>query len=647
MKDFPPPLTHYTPEATTRPDTASPARFLRWLVREQIDLVAVAALCSMLWMLPATLTPWILGRAIDDGVLAGDGGRLGQWLAALLVVTVLGAGSGVLYHTTAVRSWLVASYGTTSLVTNKTIELGHVLPRRVPTGEALSVSGSDGHQFGSFLEIVARAMANLVSYVVVATIVLSVDLELGLVVLTVAPLLVLVSAPLLRPMSRAQHQERSRDSELTGRATDIVAGLRILRGIGGETTFGNSYAAQSQRVRRAGVRAGFWAAVVEATGVALSGGFVIVLAWLGIAKVHSGELAIGELITFLGYALFLLNPIRVFFEATHKVARALVSARKAVAVLSQPNPWPGAGPGASRGPAADPDPQVSWDPRGELVDEVSGLRVRPGSLTVLVSAVPEETAALADRLGRYLPGGFEPLPIEPGDDLAPTAAKAARAASAARRAELLEQDRRRAHEPWGVSLGGVDLSRVPLRRVRETILVSDTGSQLFAGTLQEAVDPRARLTRTQAEQAMHCAAAEDVYEIVPGGWQGLIDERGRGLSGGQRQRLVLARALATDAPVLVLVEPTSAVDAHTEALIAARLRPARRGRTTVVTSVSPLLLHQADDIAVLQNGRVVATGSHAELVASCPAYRTIVLRGERPAPSPSIPAASVPQGDRP
>ncbi|HEV7194574.1 MAG TPA: ATP-binding cassette domain-containing protein, partial [Pedococcus sp.] len=119
----------------------------------------------------------------------------------------------------------------------------------------------------------------------------------------------------------------------------------------------------------------------------------------------------------------------------------------------------------------------------------------------------------------------------------------------------------------------------------------------------------------------------EVLDAVPDGLDGLVEERGRSYSGGQRQRLALTRALLTDAPVVVLVEPTSAVDAHTEARIAERLARHRRGRTTVVTTVSPLMLGRADEVILLEDGLAVARGTHRALLEN-PAYRRIVIRGE-------------------
>jgi ABC-type multidrug transport system fused ATPase/permease subunit len=167
---------------------------------------------------------------------------------------------------------------------------------------------------------------------------------------------------------------------------------------------------------------------------------------------------------------------------------------------------------------------------------------------------------------------------------------------------------------------------VPIAAVRQRIVVSDSASQVFAGTLQEAIDPHHRLTREQAETALYTAAADDVFTALDGGWQGELEERGRGLSGGQRQRVVLARVLASDPDIVVLVEPTSAVDAHTEALIAERLAAHRAGRTTVVATGSPLLLHHADRVALLSGGVVTAYGTHEELLRTNRDYRSVVAR---------------------
>lgn len=621
MRDYPPLVTAWTERSTgasdpTVPDTRSAAALLRWFVRHQGLIFLACSALSLTWVLPAATAPWVLGRAVDEGIVPGDAGRLTLWVLVLLAVTVVGALSGMVYHTTVVRSWLVALYTTTLLVAHKSVSLGHILPRRVPTGEVLSVSDSDSNQFGGFLEVLTRAIGELVALGAIAVIVLRINAELGLVILLVAPLLVLTSTPLLRPMGNAQTRERTRDSELTGRATDIVAGLRILRGIGGERTFGENYARQSQRVRDAGVRAGAWQALVDAIGVLLSGLFVVALMWLGIGEVREGRLRIGELITFLGYALFLLQPIQTFFVLAQKGTRAVVSARKTASVLGQSAPWP------------QRVPRGRLDPTQALVDEASGLSVRPGSLTIVVSADPEESAALADRLGRYLPRESDPLAMDGDEDARGRSAVLARARAEESRRSVQTRDAERAAQRWGVRLGEMDLAEADLADVRCTILVSDTGAFVFAGTLQECIDPHGRCTREAAEAALRAAAAEDVYDITPGGWQGVLDERGRGLSGGQRQRLVLARALAQDPPILVLVEPTSAVDAHTEARIAERLRAHRAGRTTVVVSASPLLLRHADEVAFLADGGV-ETAAHEDLLARSVAYRELVLRGER------------------
>src|SRR5690625_79179 len=596
-----------------RPDTRSPGRFLWWLLRRQRGLVAVIGLLSVVFLLPAAIAPWALGRAIDEGIIGGDTRAFATWVGLLAVTTLLGAAVGGLHHYLSVKAWLIASYGTIGLVTNKTLQLGHVQGRRTPTGEALSVAGADSTQFGAFAEVTGRAIGNVAAYLIVAVIVLNTNVHLGLIILLVAPVLALLTGPLLRPLQKAQTQERSRNSELTSMATDIVAGLRILRGIGGEGTFAANYEKQSGRVREAGVRAGVWSGTIDAAGVLLSGVFIVGLMILGVREVTGGNLSVGALVTFLGYALFLLEPIRTLFEFAQKLILSFVSAEKTIHLLSHDSPWP-------------PRGETALDEHAPLHDVASGATFAPGKTTMIVSAVPEDGAALADRLGRYLPEE-QPIALDPVEELAGSAARAARRQNAAARRAASEQDTHRAARPWGVELGGIDLGTVPLGHVRQTILVQDAKPAVFAGTLQRAIDPEGTLTREQAEESLAAAAAQDVYESVPGGWQGLLEERGRGLSGGQRQRLVLARSYAARPPILVLVEPTSAVDAHTEVLIAERLPEIRRGQTTIVATSSPLLLHHADEVVLLTDGRVTARGTHIDLLASCPDYRNVVVRG--------------------
>ncbi len=527
---------------------------------------------------------------------------------------MIGALFGIVMHTYIVRTWLIALYATMKMVTRKAAQMGHVLPRRTPTGEVLSVASSDSDEFGALTEILARVWTQLVAYVVVALIVLSTSVQLGVLLLVAAPVLVGASYPLLKPLHRRQEVERGRNSDLTSLATDIVAGLRILRGIGGERTFGSNYASQSQLARKAGQSAGIWQAAIEAVGVLFSGVFVVLLVWLGTRQVIAGELTVGQLISFLGYALFMIYPIQTFFEFAQKLTRALVSAQKAIAIYEQRPPWT---------EATDPQPLPA---HGDLVDSQTGFVAHEGQLTIVVSAVPEDTSALADRLGRYLSRDTEPVSQKLDEGVKGRAARRARAERAADRRRLALIDEERARAAWGVTLGGMDLAAARLDDVRRRILVSDSASQLFAGTLQDAVDPHGRLTREQAEEALRVANAEDVYDALPGGWQGRLDERGRGLSGGQRQRVVLARALAQDADILVLVEPTSAVDAHTEARIAERVADVRRGRTTVVTTVSPLWLHHADRIVLVQDNEAISAGTHEDLLLDSPEYRRVVTR---------------------
>ena len=345
----------------------------------------------------------------------------------------------------------------------------------------------------------------------------------------------------------------------------------MLRGIGGEQVFHERYRRESQATRSAGVEVARVQSVLEALQVFLPGVFVVLIVWLGARSAVGGDITPGELVAFYGYAAFLMIPLRTVTEFANKLIRARVSARRVCKVLSQ------------RPDVVDPVSPAASPPAGsDLSDDRTGLRVRAGTLVAIVADQPDESAHLADRLGLTA--------AEPDDD---------------------------------VRLGGVPLTRLRRDEVRSRILVSDTGTTLFSGRLADRLDVGGR---GGLDQALATASAQDVLDALPDGLDAEVTERGRSFSGGQRQRLVLARALTVDPEVLVLVEPTSAVDAHTEARIAARLGAHRAGRTTIVTSSSPLVLEEVDEVAYLSGGRIVAVGRHHDLLATNPAYRAVVTR---------------------
>jgi ABC-type multidrug transport system fused ATPase/permease subunit len=532
----------------------------------------VGGMCfGVLWMSSQAVMPFVIGRAIDRGVAAKDSSALLFWGGVMLLIGLVQAVTGIMRHRFAVTNWLTAAYRVVQLVGRHAVHLGATLPRKVSTGEVVAIGTSDLSHIGNVMDVTARFTGAIVSFLLVSAILLTTSVPLGLVVLLGVPLLMLVVGPLLRPLQEKALHQRGMMSDLSNTASDIVSGLRVLRGIGGEQVFLERYRRESQDTRRAGVEVARVQSVLDALQVFLPGVFVVVVVWLGARAAVAGDITPGELVAFYGYAAFLMIPLRTVTEFANKLIRGRVSARRVCKVLALT-------PEVTEPAAAVPSPA----PGGDLVDARTGLHVRAGTLVAVVADQPDDSAALADRLGLMTP--------VPDDD---------------------------------VSLGGVPLTRLPRKEVRDRILVSDSAATLLSGVLSERLDVRGNCDLTEA---ISTASAEDVLEALPEGLDAVVTERGRSFSGGQRQRLVLARALAVDPEVLVLVEPTSAVDAHTEARIAGRLPGHRAGRTTVVTTSSPLVLDVVDEVAHLSGERIVAVGPHADLLASSPAYRAVVTR---------------------
>ncbi len=564
------------------PPTTGPAGLLWWFARRQWGIQTVAVLLGVVQMGAHSVGPYLLGRAVDDGLAQGFGPGLFRPVAALVGLGLVSAVASAVGHRYDVACWMRAAFTSCELVGRTAARSGHAITATLPTGEVVSAVANDSLRIGELYANLARFVGSVVAYGVVAYLMLRQSLTLGLVVVLGLPLVALALGQLVRPLHRKQAAQREASGRLTTLGADTVSGLRILRGIGGEQEFVGRYAAQSQEVRRRGVAVAGTQSWMDALQVLLPGAFVALLVWLGAHMTLDGALTPGRLVTTYGFAAFLAWPVQNATMMLQAGTRAWVGAAKVLDVLRVVPPT-----GTRPATAAAPEPGAA------LVDEVSGVRVDPGRLVALVSADPDESAAVATRMGRF------------DDD---------------------------AERGTPVRFGGAALADLARDEVRRRVVVAEATAHLFSGRLGAELDVRGTATPDDLHRVIALADAHDVLDSVPDGLDGELPEKGRSLSGGQRQRVALARALLVDPEVLVLVEPTSAVDAHTEARIARRLAEARRGRSTLVVTASPLVLEHVDEVQLLVDGRLVARGTHRELLdgAAGPRiadhYRTVVGR---------------------
>ena len=611
-----------TPDAPLpHPPSLGAGALLRWLLRRAAVPVTLATLAACTSNIIQAIVPAFLGQALDAGIENGLNGRVWGIGALLLVLFVVYAVGDTMLSYFGVTAWMRTAFDVDRLVGRQISATGKDLSRQVSTGEVATIIASDAEYLGNLIEYLPALLGAAASFIVVAVLMLRTSVSLGLVVILGMPLVAAIVTLVIRPLQKRQAVQREAQSAVTTITTDTVAGLRILRGIGGEDVFARRYRDASQELRRRGVEVASSQATLMTLQVLLPGLFAAIVVWVAARMAVAGSLTPGGLITFYGYTAYLSWPLWVFTSSVQDYTRAVVGARRLSRLLEVA---PAAGSLVER---LNLDPAAAHPVSGDLVDTGSGLRLEEGRMTALVCPDPQVSADLATRLGRFTDAG-------------PT-----------------------------VTLAGRPLTTMPLEQVRASVVVSGATAQLFTGTLREALDVRGGpdprpagvedLVRAEAErttgadvdqqvraqereapgddrllEAIEIADAGDVLTSLSEGLAGMITEKGRSLSGGQRQRVALARALLTEAPALVLIEPTSALDSHTEARVAARVHRARAGRTTVVVTASPLVLEACDEVVFLDSsGAELLRSTHRELMAMARSgdaqaadYRAVVSR---------------------
>ncbi|MGW0391780.1 ABC transporter ATP-binding protein [Streptomyces sp. NPDC003042] len=563
---------------------------LRRTIGGQRRRVTGASLLGMAHQGCEAMVPVVIGVIIDEAVATGSSGALLRWL---LVLAVLFFVLSTCYRTAAritdgagerAAHRLRLDLGARVLHPGGGADTG-----RLP-GELTAVATGDTARVGAVAAALPYGISALAGLAISAVVLLRISVPLGLLVLLGIPPLLWLGHRISRPLEQRSEVEQERAAHASGVAADLVAGLRVLKGIGAEQAAVTRYRRTSQDSLAAALRAARSRAWHDGAILTLTGIFIAAIGLVGAYLAMRGTISVGELVAAVGLAQFLLGPFQLLTYVNAEFAQGRASADRIAEVLTS-------SPAVTAGSAATPDPVAGrLRLRGVTHGALRGLDldIAPGSLVGLVARDPAVATDLLLCLGREL---------DPAEG--------------------------------AIELDGVSLSELDPDGVRRAILVAHHDAALFESTLLDNVRAPTEIDTAEidtadgdaadVEPALAASAADDVARALPRGADTPLTERGRSLSGGQRQRVALARALAADHPVLVVHDPTTAVDTVTESRIAARLRELRRGRTTILVTTSPALLAVTDRVVVLEDGAVSADGRHPELVATDEAYRSVVL----------------------
>ncbi|WP_194923304.1 ABC transporter transmembrane domain-containing protein [Catenulispora pinisilvae] len=567
---------------------SAPSLIRAALLSRRRDL-AMACLLYSSHQLGESLVPVVVGAAI---AAAADGGpaRTAPWLAVLAADFALLSLSFRFGARASQRAKQYAAHEVRMLVVDRAVRPGGGV--EPPPGALLTLAGSDAARIGAFAGICASGLAAAVALVVATALLMWFSPVLGAVVLVCVTVLLLAISKASDRLRAGYRGEQQGSADAATLAEDIVRGLRVLRGIGAERAAADAYTAASRSALNAAARTARMESSLAGLRTLATGTYLMVIAGVGGWLALGGRLSLGHLVSALGLAQFLTGSLQTLFGLGPARARAIASAERVLELV--------------RAPVGVIEPQV---PGLEAPDGRDASNVSDVSDVFDASDADLQFRAAVGRSGTALdftvqPGRITGLVVDDTRAAADVPALLAR-----------EYDPVRGE----VRLGGRALRDYDLDTLRSTVLVALHDAALFPGTVRD------NLGAHGSADAARTATADQVISTLSEGWDTVLSEGTRSVSGGQRQRLALARALAARPAVLVLHDPTTAVDSATEAVIADNLRRYRENQTTLIVTTSPTLLSRCDRV-VFCDSRGAVDSTHDELVASLDAYRAVVVR---------------------
>ena len=571
-------------------------------LRAQRSTALFGVLSGVSWSLAKLTAPALVRRGIDLGIRSHDARQLSAAVAGLLLVGVVQAGLAGFrrYFAISLAARVETDLRARLFVHVLRLDLG--FHARTPAGQLVSRCASDLQQIQQPFASVPMTVSNAVMLTGSALLLVRIDPALAFFALAPAVLIFLVARKFTAQLGpRAQTLQRA-VGRLTAMIQEAISGIRAIKGLGLERVERERVRSQAELAYQAALRMNETrSAFMPLIEFLPALGLVCVL-WLGGQRVAAGTMTVGQLVQFNYYLLMLVGPLRITGITVAQFQRASVSAGLIQALLAiRPtirdacHSLAPSQAGAAPGPRSERlDPPGGGEVVFDAVDFRYGdgnpllsgldLRIRAGETVALVGATGSGKTTLTALIARF----------------------------------------------YDVSAGRVTLDGSDVRTLRLSELRADVGmvfedALLFSGSIRENIAfgvPSAE--QSDIERAARSAGAHDFIMEQEAGYETIVGERGLSLSGGQRQRIALARALLTNPRVLILDSATSAVDASKEDEIRDALSRVMRDRTTILIAHRAATLCLADRVLLLDEGRIVASGSHAELLETSAVYRKIL-----------------------
>ena len=567
-------------------------RFIGSLLLRERRGIGLAALSGLSWQGAAILTPVIAAQAID-AIDGGERNAVYLWAAVAVGIGVVETVAGAGRHIFAMRNRARGLAHVRDDVLQHALRLDARFHDRFPPGELMSRSSSDAEVVSRVLDASGHTVGYLVTVVGASVVLLLIDWQLALLILAPLPLLVVGFWRYARRYSTRTKVFQEELGHQSALVEETVAGIRVVKGLGAGAALSQRFLESSERVRaRALDVVSVDAVFLPALEIVPLLDQVLVL-WFGGQRVLDGNLSLGEFVAFNAYVVILVWPLRVLGQRISTVQNAVAAAERIVEALEEE--------AAVRDPAdpraLDPAPhgadvrfeevRFGFDERKPVLDGFD-LHVGPGASVALVGRTGSGKSTVAALLTRF----YDP-------------------------------------QAGTVRVDGVDVRQLSLAELRKAIALVAEETYLFTDTVRANVAfGRDGATDAEIEAAARAAGAHEFVVTLPDGYDTLLGERGYSLSGGQRQRLAIARAILADPDVLVLDDATSSVDATKEHEIRAALEDVMKDRTTIVIAHRPATIALAERVVVLEGGRVVEEGTHAELLARSARYRELLALDE-------------------